>query len=100
MTAIRHLVLVGWRGSASDEVRDEARVVARGLAGAIPGIAALEEGPSVSPEGLEAGYDWALSILFDNEAARDGYLVHPAHAVLADIIGEHRETIAVFDLAV
>jgi hypothetical protein len=100
MVGIRHLVLVGWAEGTPESIIEEARKVARGLKLAIDGIAELDEGPSVSPEGLEGPYDWALSILFKDEEARDAYLPHPAHRVLADLIGTHQSSLAVFDLEI
>lgn len=100
MAAVRHLVLLSWAERTTPEQIEEVREVARGLASSIPGIRELEEGPSVSPEGMEGGNDWALSILFEDEAARDVYLTHPAHQVLADLLGARLDDITVFDIAV
>ena len=49
-----------------------------------PGIIALKEGPSVSPEGLERGHDYGFVVTFDDAAARDAYLPHPEHLAAAD----------------
>ena len=56
-------------------------------------------GPSVSPEGLEGGFDWALVVRFRDAAARDAYLPHPAHQPVADHIGARSARVVVFDVA-
>jgi Stress responsive A/B Barrel Domain len=96
---VMHVVLVQWRADLPDESREEARSAAREMVGRIPGLLALDEGPSVSPEGLEEGFDWGLVITFESPAARDGYLPHPVHRVLADRIGAGAERVVVFDVA-
>jgi hypothetical protein len=98
MAAVVHVVLVQWRTGVSDEVRSRIRAASRGMAKAIPGILALEEGPSVSPEGLESGFDWALVVTFADEEARDRYLPHPSHTVVGEQIGANAERLVVFDV--
>ncbi len=57
MPQVIHVVLVEWRGDVSAEAREEARSAARDMVGRIPGLSRLDEGPSVSPEGLEQGFE-------------------------------------------
>ena len=99
MPQILHVVLVDWRDDLAEDARAHTRASARNMFGRIPGIVRLDEGPSVSPEGLEQGYDWGLVITFDSEESRDGYLPHPVHQVLGDQIGAGAERLVVFDLA-
>jgi Stress responsive A/B Barrel Domain len=98
MPEISHVVLVQWRPDVADEVKDQARGAARGFVGVIPGTISVVEGPSVSPEGLEQGFDWGFVIRFEDAASRDAYLPHPVHRVLADLIGAHAERVIVYDL--
>jgi len=65
----------------------------------VPGVVSVVEGASVSTEGLEAGFNWALVVTFENAAARDGYLDHPTHLPVAALIGEWAERLVVFDLS-
>jgi hypothetical protein len=95
---ILHLVLVGWKTTADESIRTRAHELAHGFVGVIPGVVAVEEGPSTSPEGLEDGHDWALVVTFDDGAAREGYLVHPDHVVLAELIRDNSDKVTVFDL--
>lgn len=93
-----HLVLVRWRRPVDDVAVAGLASAARALSASIPGIRALCEGPSVSPEGLEDGYDWCLAISFDDAHARDGYLPHPEHVVVAQQLGRLAERVIVFDV--
>ncbi|WP_210479221.1 Dabb family protein [Naasia sp. SYSU D00948] len=98
MSNVIHVVLVEWRDDVSADAQERVREAARAMVGRIPGILRLDEGPSVSPEGLEQGFEWGLVITFDSEEARDGYLPHPVHRVLAEQIGAGAERVVVFDL--
>lgn len=96
---IVHVVLVRWAESTPVEHREAAREVARGLSERIPGIERLSEGPSVSPEGLEQGHDYALVITFSSAEARDVYLPHPAHEELVAYFGNGAiDGVTVYDL--
>ena len=39
----------------------------------------LTYGENTSTEGLGDGFTWSFVMLFENAAARDAYLPHPAH---------------------
>ena len=95
---VTHVVLVRWSTDTPLETRDSIRAMARSLATEIPGVTRLVEGPSVSPEGLEQGYDYALILDFENAEARDAYLPHPAHLPVAEQLGTHAESVLVFDV--
>jgi len=95
---IVHVVLTQWRGDTPREALAELRAMISRFPTEIPGVVSAVEGASVSTEGLEAGYDWALVVTFADAAARDGYLPHPAHAPVAAVIGEWAERLVVFDL--
>lgn len=98
MSAVRHVVLVRWRPDADEAAREGVRAGVRGLATTVPGIRSLEEGPSVSPEGLEQGNDYGFVVTFEDAAARDAYLPHPEHLVVADAIGAAAAQVTVFDV--
>jgi hypothetical protein len=99
MTAILHVVLVAWNDGIAKATLDKLRNTARGMLHAVPGIMAVEEGPNVSTEGLGNGFDYGLIVTFPNSAARDAYLSHPGHEILADQIRANANRVVVFDLA-
>ncbi len=96
---IVHVVLTQWRSDASSESIAEIKGAIGRFSAEIPGIVSVVAGPSVSPEGLEGGFDWALVVTFESAAARDGYLDHPSHLPVAALIGECAERVVVFDLS-
>jgi len=50
-----------------------------GLRAVAPGMLGFRAGADVSPEGLARGFTHAFVVDFADAAARDAYLVHPAH---------------------
>jgi hypothetical protein len=99
MTAILHVVLVSWRDEVAEATVEELRNTARGMLHTVPGIMAVEEGPNVSPEGLGNGFDYGLVVTFSDAAARDAYLLHSRHEILADHIRAGANRIVAFDIA-
>jgi len=92
---VTHVVLVEWAHEIDSA--ELSRLVATHLP-RIAGVRAVDEGRSVSPEGLEGGFDWGMVVSFADETARDGYLEHPEHAVVGAFLREHSRRIVVFDL--
>jgi hypothetical protein len=76
---IRHLVLLKFSEEATPERRAELAAAFNGLAVQIPQVRSLEWGLNASPEGLDKGFTHCFLVTFDDEAARDAYLPHPAH---------------------
>jgi hypothetical protein len=96
---ILHIVLIDWRQGMMAGELSKLRATARNMIHTIPGIVKIEEGRSVSPEGLEDGFDYGLVVTFTNAAARDAYLPHPDHQAVAQQINAHCSRVLVFDIA-
>lgn len=68
----------------------------------VPGMQHFTAGANVSPEGLARGFTHAFVADFVDAAARDAYLVHPAHraagARLVDAAEGGVEGLAVIDI--
>lgn len=96
---IVHVVLVEWRPGVPPVDLERLRAQIGRFRAEIPDIVAVVDGPSVSPEGLEADYEWGLVVTFADADSHDVYLDHPVHAVAAEIIGGWAERLAVVDLA-
>lgn len=95
MSAVVHVVLVDWSDGADPDEAD--RLVDRHLA-PLPGVLEIDRGPSVSTEGLESGFDWALVIRFVSADALAAYLPHPEHVVVGSYLQQHAARLVVFDL--
>ena len=80
---IRHIVLV--RFSPGLPTAEQAAVMAglEALRVSVPGMLAFTGGQNISQEGRSAGFTHAFTMDFEDEAARDAYLVHPAHVAAA-----------------
>ena len=76
---IRHIVLVRFRADASPAAIDAVFAALRDLRNVLSGMVRFDAGPNVSPEGLARGFGHAFTVDFADRAARDAYLVHPAH---------------------
>lgn len=80
---IRHIVLIRFRADIVADEADRLLQSVHGLKNEIPGIVTVLSGPNSSPEGLGRGYSHGFTIDFLDEAARDVYLPHPAHQIVA-----------------
>jgi Stress responsive A/B Barrel Domain len=76
---IRHCVFVKFSSDVGDDERQSIFAALDALRGVVDGIEAAHFGRNVSPEGLGKGFDDGFTIDFRDAAARDTYLVHPAH---------------------
>ena len=96
---IIHIVLLRWAATAPPDVVERFDLAVRAVRETIPGVLEVSHGPSVSTEHLEQGYDYGLYVRFADAGARDGYLPHPSHRPLSDLITTCADTFLVFDLA-
>jgi hypothetical protein len=96
MNEIVHVVLVEWRDGV--DPGDAEALVDRHLA-PLPGVLTIDRGPSVSTEGLESGFDWALVIRFASQEALAAYLPHPEHVIVGQHLQASSTRLVVFDLA-
>ncbi|MCP8882519.1 Dabb family protein [Devosia sp. XJ19-1] len=101
---IRHIVLLRFRSEVSDAEKSAIHADLLALRDLIPGMLTMSYGPNVSPEGLHRGFIDGFTIDFVDEAARDAYLVHPAHksagARLVAALEGGRDGLVVVDLVV
>lgn len=94
---LRHFVTFRYRPGIDPATLADAHASFCALAGQIPGIIAFEHGADVSPEGLGQGYGHVYLLTFTDAAARDAYLVHPAHQAFVAGIGPLVEAALVLD---
>jgi hypothetical protein len=76
---IRHCVFIRFKASIPQTERASILADIADLKRLVPGYLSVNIGPNVSPEGLGRGYTDGFVIDFTDAAARDAYLVHPAH---------------------
>jgi hypothetical protein len=101
---IRHIVLVRFRPAVTAAEKASIYAELESLRELVPGFLGASYGPNVSPEGLGKGYVDGFTMDFSDEAARDAYLVHPAHqaagARLVAALDGGIEGLVVFDFVV
>jgi hypothetical protein len=76
---IRHCVFIRFQSTIADAERQSILADIAALQRLVPGYLAFTAGVNASPEGLGKGYNCGFIIDFADVAARDAYLVHPAH---------------------
>ncbi len=101
---IRHCVFVRFRPDVSEAERNAIYADLAALKDVVPGFVAISYGANVSPEGLHQGFEDGFIIDFTDEAARDAYLVHPAHKAaggrLVAALDGRRDGLIVFDILI
>lgn len=97
---IRHILLFSFKPEASEAAIAELRQAFLEISEKIEGVHSVEFGENNSPEGANRGYTHCVFMTFDDEAARERYLPHPAHRALGDIFRPIRQDIVVLDYEV
>jgi hypothetical protein len=85
--SVRHVVVFRYKPDASPERIGQITSAFAALKDQIPGILAFEHGVNNSPEKLNQGFTHVYQLTFTNAAARDVYLVHPAHKAFGTLLG-------------
>lgn len=86
-TTVRHVVVFKFKPGATPEQVDTLTRAVGALRDSIPGIVGYEHGVNNSPEGLNMGFTHVYVFTFTSAAARDAYLVHPAHKRFGELVG-------------
>jgi hypothetical protein len=85
---MKHIVLFKFKPTSTDEQIRQVTDAFRSLMDKIPGIVSFEQGPNVSQEGRNLGFNHVYVLTFIDAAARDAYLPHPAHQKFGDFLGQ------------
>jgi hypothetical protein len=94
---LRHVVLFAFRDDApADRIRAVEAAFAA-LSDVIPGIVDLEWGTNESLEGLDAGFTHCFLVTFEDAAAREAYLPHPAHVAFGTLLQPYLDRALVVD---
>lgn len=76
---IEHIVLFRFAPHASRADTDAVLAAFAALPAAIPQVRGFRAGTDISPENLAQGYTHGWLLRFDDAAALQHYLAHPAH---------------------
>jgi len=94
---LRHIVLLKFKDAATTEQVREVENAFSGLPGKINTITGYEWGTNVSPENLAQGFSHCFMVSFKDEAGRNFYLPHPAHAAFVKVLTPHLDKVLVID---
>ena len=83
---VRHVVVFKYSPDATEAQIQEITDALRDLQDEIPGIVGFEHGVNNSPEGKNQGFTHVYLLTFENAAARDAYLPHPAHEAFGETL--------------
>lgn len=86
MPQIKHAVFLKFKSTTTQAKIDEIFAALAGLKGKVPGLLDFTGGPYTSDEGLNKGFTHGLVMTFADAASRDGYLPHPDHEVVKEIV--------------
>lgn len=97
MSKVKHIALFKLKAEMTeDQVADVFDQILNATE-EIPGIEDYVSGPNNSPEGLNQGYTHGFVITFVDAAARDGYLTHPEHEKIKQLLLANVDGVLAFD---
>jgi hypothetical protein len=85
---LRHVVVFKYKAGATEAQIRQVTDAFRALKDQIPGIVSFEHGVNNSPEGRNLGFTHVYVLTFEDAAARDAYLPHPAHQQFGALLGQ------------
>ncbi len=97
MKRVKHIAFFQFKDTCTaEDIADVWRIM-EDLPRKIPGILNLSWGVNTSTEGLSEGFTHSFVMLFENAAARDAYLPHPAHQEAVGLVVPRLERVVVCD---
>lgn len=93
----RHVVLFGFKESATKEEIKKIEEEFGKLPGKIDTIIDYEWGTNVSPEGLDQGHSHCFLVTFKDKAGLEVYIPHPAHKKFVELLKPSLEKVTVLD---
>lgn len=96
---VHHMVMFTWKPGTTDEQAATIEKALKGLKDKVPGIVSLTYGKQNSPEDAakKHGFQYGLSVVFANAAARDVYITHVDHVAAVQVLLPQLADVAVLD---
>lgn len=94
---LRHVVIFKYKSDATPEQIANIEKEFRALKDKIPGVVSIEAGVNNSPENLNKEFTHIFIVTFRDEAARETYLPHPAHAAFVSVLKPSLDDVFVVD---
>lgn len=97
MKQVKHIALFQFKADCTEADIELVWRTIEALPQQIPGIVSLTWGRDISTEGLSNGFTHSFIMTFENVAARDHYLPHPAHQTAVSVVLPKLERVIVVD---
>lgn len=96
---VHHMVMFTWKPGTTAEQAAAIEKALKGLKEKVPGIVSLTYGKQNSPEDAakKHGFQYGLSVVFANAAARDVYITHVDHVAAVNVLLPQLADVAVLD---
>lgn len=95
--ALRHIVMYKFRDDLKPGQVQEVIDAFQHMVKQIDAVVGFEHGVNTSKEGKSDGLTHVFVVTFRDEAGREAYLAHPAHAAYVKVAKDKREKVIVFD---
>lgn len=97
---VRHFGVFQFKKEISEGQIEECFRIMKAMVGKIPGLLDMEYGPYDGNEGLNDDFTHGFIMTFDSPESRDGYLPHPLHEKVKELVVPKLDRVVVFDLIV
>ncbi len=96
---VHHMVMFTWKADTTAEQAAAIEKALIGLKAKVPGIVSLTYGKQTSTEDAakKHGFQYGLSVIFANAAARDVYVTHADHLAAVKVLLPYLDDVAVLD---
>ncbi len=96
---VHHMVMFTWKEGTTAEQAAAIEKALTGLKAKVPGIVSLSYGKQSSNEDAakKHGFQYGLSVVFVNAAARDAYVTNPDHQAAVQVLLPQLADVAVLD---
>lgn len=94
---LRHIVMYKFRDDLAPAQVQEVIDAFKTMVRQIDSVVGFEHGLNTSKEGKSDGLTHIFVVTFRDEAGRDAYLAHPAHAAYVKVAKDKREKVIVAD---
>ena len=96
---VHHLVMFTWKEGTTPEQAAAIEKALTGLKAKVPGIVSLSYGKQNSTEDAakKHAFQYGLSVIFTNAAARDVYVTHADHLAAVKVLLPYLDDVAVLD---
>lgn len=98
ISVVIHVVLFKFKDDADSSAIERTKTSLADVSAKVATVGRYLAGTNTSPEDFGQGYDWGFVMTFGDAAARDAYVVDPAHTAVHPLLDEVMERVLVYDI--